>query len=115
VEFLVLFVAVGLGAVVQGSVGFDLALVVVPAMTLVSPEALPATVLLLAMPMASVLAARERHAIYALGLVYLLSGRLLETLGGVGLLFCWCRTTTSRCYSVASSWWPRSRARPTPR
>jgi uncharacterized membrane protein YfcA len=86
VEFLVLFVAVGLGAVVQGSVGFGLALVVVPAMTLVSPEALPATVLLLTMPMASVMAARERHAIYAPGLVYLLSGRLLGTLGGVGLL-----------------------------
>jgi uncharacterized membrane protein YfcA len=86
VEFLVLFVAVGLGAVVQGSVGFGLALVVVPAMTLVSPEALPATVLLLTMPLASVMAARERHAIYAPGLVYLLSGRLLGTLGGVGLL-----------------------------
>lgn len=85
-EFLVLFVAVGLGAVVQGSVGFGLALVVVPAMTLVSPEALPATVLLLTMPLASVMAARERHAIYAPGLVYLLSGRLLGTLGGVGLL-----------------------------
>ena len=85
-EFLVLFVAVGLGAVVQGSVGFGLALVVVPAMTLVSPETLPATVLLLTMPMAAVMAARERHAIYAPGLVYLLSGRLLGTLGGVGLL-----------------------------
>ncbi len=85
-EFLVLFVVVGLGAVVQGSVGFGLALVVVPAMTLVSPEALPATVLLLTMPMASVMAARERHAIYAPGLVYLLSGRLLGTLGGLGLL-----------------------------
>ncbi len=85
-EFLVLFVAVGLGAVVQGSVGFGLALVVVPAMTLVSPEALPATVLLLTMPVASVMAARERHAIYAPGLVYLLSGRLSGTLGGVGLL-----------------------------
>lgn len=85
-EFLVLFVAVGLGAVVQGSVGFGLALVVVPAMTLVSPEALPATVLLLTMPMALVMAARERHAIYVPGLVYLLSGRLLGTLGGVGLL-----------------------------
>jgi len=67
VEFLVLFVAVGLGAVVQGSVGFGLALVVAPAMTLVSPEALPATVLLLTMPMASVMAARERRAIYAPG------------------------------------------------
>ena len=56
-EFLVLFVAVGLGAVVQGSVGFGFALVVVPALTLVYPEALPATVLLLTMPMAATMMA----------------------------------------------------------
>ena len=88
---------------VQGSVCFGLTLVV-SAMSLVSHEALPATVLLFAIPMASVMAARERRAIYIPGLVHPRSGRLLGTLGGVGLLFCWCRTTTSLCYSVASSW-----------
>jgi hypothetical protein len=36
---------------VQGSVGFGLALVVVSALTLVRPEALPATVLLIVMPL----------------------------------------------------------------
>jgi len=39
---LFLFVAVVLGAVVQGAVGFGFALVVVPALTLFLPEALPA-------------------------------------------------------------------------
>ena len=48
-EFLVAFVAVLVGAMVQGSVGFGLALVVVPALTLVRLEALPATVLLIVM------------------------------------------------------------------
>ncbi|MDP8953055.1 MAG: sulfite exporter TauE/SafE family protein [Actinomycetota bacterium] len=85
-EFLVLFVAVGLGAVVQGSVGFGFALVVVPALTLLRPEALPATVLLLSLPMAATMAVRERHAIDVPGLAYLLLGRLAGTFGGVGLL-----------------------------
>ncbi len=85
-EFIVLFVAVGFGAVVQGSVGFGFALVVVPALTLLRPEVLPATVLLLTMPMAATMAVRERHAIDVSGLTYLLSGRLVGTFVGVGLL-----------------------------
>ena len=85
-EFLVLFVAVGLGAVVQGSVGFGFALVVVPALTLIRPEVLPATVLLLTLPMALTMAVRERHAMNISGLAYLLFGRVVGTFGGVGLL-----------------------------
>lgn len=81
VELLVLFAAVGVGAVVQGSVGFGFALVVVPALTLIRPEVLPATVLQLMTPMAATMAVRERRAIYVCGLAYLLSGRLVGTLG----------------------------------
>jgi len=40
--------------VVQGSVGFGLALVVVPVLALVRPQALPAVVLSLALPHAQV-------------------------------------------------------------
>ena len=86
-EFLLLFVAVGLGAVVQGSVGFGFALVAVPVLTLVRPEVLPATVLLLMMPMATTMAVKDRREIDIPGLAYLLSGRLAGTLGGVGLLW----------------------------
>jgi uncharacterized membrane protein YfcA len=85
-EFSVAFVAVLVGAMVQGSVGFGLALVVVPALTLVRPEALPATVLLIVMPLGVFMAFKERRAIDVSGLAYVLSGRLLGTLGGVGLL-----------------------------
>ncbi len=85
-EFLLALVAVLVGAVVQGSVGFGLALVVVPALTLVRPEALPATVLLIVMLLGAFMAIRERRAIDVAGLAYVLSGRLLGTLGGVGLL-----------------------------
>jgi hypothetical protein len=50
------FVAVG--AVVQGSVGFGLALVVVPVLALVRPEELPAVMLLLTMPTAGFMIVR---------------------------------------------------------
>lgn len=86
-ELFFLVFAVGLGAMVQGSVGFGFALVVVPALTLVLPKALPATVLLLSMPMATYMATKERRAIDVSGLVYLLLGRLVGTFGGVVLLF----------------------------
>src|ERR671910_3361022 len=52
IAFTFAFVAVLVGAVVQGEVGYGLALVVVPVLALVQPEALPAVVLLLAMPAA---------------------------------------------------------------
>lgn len=84
---LLLLVAVLLGAVVQGAVGFGLALVVVPALMLASPEALPAVVLLVTMPMAAFMAFEERRAIDVSGLLYLFSGRILGTLGGVAILF----------------------------
>ena len=65
---------------------FGFALVVVPALTLIRPEVLPATVLLLTLPMALTMAVRERHAMNISGLAYLLFGRVVGTFGGVGLL-----------------------------
>ena len=56
-------VAVALGTVVQGSIGFGLALVVVPTLTLLIPESLPGTVLLISLPSAVGLGLRERGAI----------------------------------------------------
>jgi hypothetical protein len=72
-EFLVEFVAVLMGARVQRSVGFGLALVVVSALTFVRPEALPATVLLIVMPLGVFMAFKERRAIDVSGLAYVLS------------------------------------------
>jgi len=85
-ELLLAFVAVLVGAVVQGSVGFGLALVAVPVLALVRPEALPAVVLLLTMPMSALMSAREWRSADVAGLLPILGGRVLGTLGGVGLL-----------------------------
>ena len=86
IELLVAFVAVTVGAMVQGSVGFGLALVAVPVLAMVRPEALPAVVLLLAMPMATLMTAREWRSADTAGLLPILGGRAFGTLGGVGLL-----------------------------
>ena len=85
-ELLLAFVAVLVGAVVQGSVGFGLALVVVPVLALIRPEVLPAVVLLLTMPMATLMVVREWRSADVAGLLPILGGRVLGTLGGVGLL-----------------------------
>ena len=79
-EFWLEFVAVLVGAMVQGAGGCGLALVVVSALTLVRPEALPATVLLIVMALGVFLAFKERRAIDVSGLAYVLSGGLLGTL-----------------------------------
>ncbi|MGH9024531.1 MAG: hypothetical protein ACRDWD_00195, partial [Acidimicrobiia bacterium] len=47
-EFAVAVAALLLGALVQGSIGFGMNLVAVPVVALVAPEALPATLILVA-------------------------------------------------------------------
>ena len=51
-------VAVAVGAVIQGSIGFGYAFVAVPTMALLYPEALPVTPLLLALPMTALTTSR---------------------------------------------------------
>ncbi len=84
---MLVLLAVGIGALVQGSVGFGFALISAPALTLLRPDALPATLLFIAVPMTGLMALRERAAIDARGFLYALSGRLLGTLAGAGLLW----------------------------
>ena len=81
-----MFLAVMFGALIQGSVGFGFALIVVPILALADPESLPATVLLLALPLTSVVAFRERHSIDLPGFYWVTGGRLLGIAGGLGLL-----------------------------
>lgn len=82
----VLLAVVFLGTVVQGTLGFGLALVVVPVAAVLAPEALPATVIVLVLPLSLYLAVRERRSVDLSGLWYLIGGRLVGTALGVGLL-----------------------------
>jgi uncharacterized membrane protein YfcA len=63
IELLIALVAAVVGALVQGSIGFGMNLVLVPVVALVEPAALPATTLFLAVPLTIGMLAREhRHA-----------------------------------------------------
>jgi uncharacterized membrane protein YfcA len=81
-----LLLAVGCGAVIQGSVGFGYALVTVPALALVEPRAVPATALLLAAPLTALMAIRERHHIHLRGYLSIAIGRILGTAIGVWVI-----------------------------
>jgi len=81
-----MIVAVTVGTIIQSSIGFGLALVVVPTLTLIRPDALPATILLIALPMTTFMALRERRSIDVAGLRRAAAARLPGTLAGVMLL-----------------------------
>lgn len=82
----IILAAVAVGGAVQRSVGFGFALVAAPVLVLVRPDAMPATLLLLALPLTAAMALRERRAIDPDGFGRLTAGRLLGTIGGVSLL-----------------------------
>jgi uncharacterized membrane protein YfcA len=82
----VLAVAVAVGAVIQGSIGFGYALVAVPAMVLLLPWAVPVTPLFLALPMTLFMSVREWRSIDLSGFALITAGRLLGTVVGVVLL-----------------------------
>jgi uncharacterized membrane protein YfcA len=83
-EFLVAAAAVLVGSIVQGSIGVGLNIVAAPVVALVVPEALPATLVLVAVPLAITTLAREHHALDRVALPWMLAGALPGT--ALGLL-----------------------------
>ena len=79
-------VAAVAGAAVQGAIGFGYALVVVPALLLVAPEAVPVTPLVVATPMVMFQALAERRALDAAGFARMTAGRLPGTALGAWIL-----------------------------
>jgi uncharacterized membrane protein YfcA len=86
VELVLCGLAAIAGAAIQGAVGFGYALVVVPALLLVAPEAVPVTPLTVATPMVIVQAVAERRALDAPGFWRLTAGRLPGTALGAYVL-----------------------------
>ncbi len=74
------------GTLVQGAVGFGFALLVVPALLLSDPETVPATVILLGLPMVGLMALRERRAVDLRGFARLTVGRVPGTILGAWLV-----------------------------
>jgi uncharacterized membrane protein YfcA len=84
VEFLVAATAVLIGSVVQGSIGVGLNMISAPFVAIVVPEALPATLVLVALPIAVTTLVREHHALDRVALPWMIAGVLPGT--GVGLI-----------------------------
>ena len=82
----IISLAVVIGAVIQGSIGFGYALVAVPAMVLLLPWAVPVTPLFLALPMTVLMSAKEWRSIDLGGFALITGGRLVGTIAGVILL-----------------------------
>jgi uncharacterized membrane protein YfcA len=79
-------VAVAVGAVIQGSIGFGYAFVAVPTMALLYSEAVPVTPLLLALPMTVLMSAQEWRSIDLSGFFLITGARAVGTAAGVALL-----------------------------
>jgi len=79
-------VAVVAGGVVQGGIGFGLSLIAVPVIGIIDPGALPATMLILAIPFTGAMALRERSNIDVPGFWLIAIGRLPGTAAAIWLL-----------------------------
>jgi uncharacterized membrane protein YfcA len=69
-------VAIGFGALVQGAVGFGMALVAAPLLVLIRPELVPGPLLVNGLALTLLVARRERDSIDLLGVKWGLVGRL---------------------------------------
>jgi uncharacterized membrane protein YfcA len=85
-DILIVFVAVFVGAVVQGSVGFGSALIAAPVMALVDSRMVPGTALCLGLCLSLAMARRERAALELGRMTWALIGRVPGILAGVAAL-----------------------------
>ncbi len=83
---LIAITAIFMGAVVQGSIGFGFSLTAAPILVLLRPEAVPVTLLCLALPMTSFMALKERHSLNMPAFAWIIGGMLPGTVIGVALL-----------------------------
>jgi uncharacterized membrane protein YfcA len=80
--YVVTLVVVAVGAAVQGSVGFGANLLAAPVLAVVEPEALPATLMLLILPLAVAMVRRESHGVDWTAVGWLMAGRVPGTVIG---------------------------------
>ncbi|WP_394065570.1 sulfite exporter TauE/SafE family protein [Alcaligenes sp. WGS1538] len=80
------FAAVLAGAFIQGASGMGFALIVVPVLALVHPQAIPGALLFLMLPLNAYVAWRERSAVDRRGTAWITAGRFVGTFAGLGIL-----------------------------
>jgi uncharacterized protein len=77
------FAVVTFGATTQGVVGLGLNLIGVPIIAMINPDAVPASFLLIGIPLSLTIAIRERHAIDRSGIGWIIAGRVPGTILGL--------------------------------
>ena len=85
-ELIAAFVAIFFGALVQGTIGFGLAIVAAPVVYLVTPELVPGSIILMGMLIGSLTAKRSMHAVKLQEIKSALMGRIPGSLLGAVLL-----------------------------
>lgn len=85
-EYLLSFIILTCGAVIQGSVGFGLGLLAVPLLILIDPAFIPGPLLLIAFFLNIMISYRERKGADYPSLKWLISGRLLGTILAASIL-----------------------------
>jgi uncharacterized membrane protein YfcA len=86
VTFVVIALAILVGALVQGAVGFGFALVAAPIMSATSPDLVPGTVIVVGIVLSLLMLDRERPAVDLRGMRWLLAGVVPGTAAGSVLL-----------------------------
>lgn len=81
-----LIVASVAGGVIQGAIGFGFALVAVPVLGLIQPDAVPVTIMFVALPMSLAMSIRERAHIDRPGFLTIVAGRAAGIFVGVAVL-----------------------------
>lgn len=78
--------ALSLGATVQGTIGFGAALIAVPAIALVAPDALPTAMVIAVGPLTWAMALRERQGVDWSGVRWIMGGRVPGAAAGAWLV-----------------------------
>lgn len=86
VVLVLLIVASVVGGVIQGAIGFGFALVAVPVLGLIRPDAVPVTIMFVALPMSLAMSIRERAHIDRPGFLAIMAGRAAGIFVGVAVL-----------------------------
>ena len=94
--------AMGVGAVLQGTIGFGSMLLAAPILVLIDPRFAPGPVLLNGLALSIVMAVRERAHIDLRGVGWILGGRIPGTLIGAGALV----ALSSRATGLLFGTWP---------
>ena len=84
--YTLLAVVVAAAAFIQGTTGVGFALIVAPVLGFLAPQALPACLLALMLPLNAYVAWRERAALDRTGAAWITAGRCVGTFGGLWVL-----------------------------